>query len=124
MDVYFPRPASGSGRWRFFSILVAIMALSTWWTSSDKIPRNDYARRTKEVMSKVPLIDGHNDMPYLIRVELKNHIYDSRFTFRQGLLSPTDLVKLKIGGVGGQFWSAYVPCVNLDDNFNVPTVSR
>lgn len=77
---------------------------------------------TKHVRSTTPLIDGHNDMPYLIRIELKNHIYDNRFPFEEGLLSPTDLVKLRTGRFGGQFWSAYIPCVDdIGEEFDTPT---
>jgi membrane dipeptidase len=35
-------------------------------------------------MKTTPLIDGHNDLPYLLRLELKNKIYDSKFDFKQG----------------------------------------
>jgi hypothetical protein len=73
-----------------------------------------------------PLIDGHNDLPYLLRLELKNKIYDSKFYFKQGgilflsnsktqlltilqgLASHTDLARLKEGRIGGQFWSVFV----------------
>lgn len=99
-----------------------MLSLGYLFGPGPSIAPTDYAARTKHVMSTTPLIDGHNDMPALIRVELKNHIYDKRFTFREGLLSTTDLVKLRMGRVGGQFWSAFVPCVDVGDDFNVPTV--
>lgn len=106
-----------------FSVLLLALSLGYLRRPQPGIPQTDYAARTRNVMSTTPLIDGHNDMPALIRVELKNHIYDKRFTFREGLLSTTDLVKLRTGRVGGQFWSAFVPCVDeMADDFNVPTV--
>jgi hypothetical protein len=106
-----------------FGALIFVLSVGYFFKSQPGIPQTDYAARTRHVMSTTPLIDGHNDMPALIRVELKNHIYDKRFTFREGLLSTTDLVKLRTGRVGGQFWSAFVPCVNeMADDFNVPTV--
>lgn len=53
------------------------------------------------------LIDGHNDLPYQFR-------YRNDFSFRtfdiaraQPLLH-TDIPRLKKGGVGAQFWAAYV----------------
>src|SRR5437899_6785597 len=53
------------------------------------------------------LIDGHNDLPW----QFRNH---ADFSFRrfdiakpQPLLH-TDIERLKKGGVGAQFWSAYV----------------
>ena len=52
------------------------------------------------------VIDGHNDLPMQLR---------ARFGYRvEGLDEPrpelhTDLPRLRAGGVGGQFWSVYVP---------------
>ncbi|KAJ9219520.1 hypothetical protein DTO271D3_748 [Paecilomyces variotii] len=64
--------------------------------------------RTRHILSTTPLIDGHNDLPYLMREQLRNKIYGS--SFRDGLLSHTDIAKLRKGLMGGQFWSVYVPC--------------
>jgi hypothetical protein len=124
MDTHFPwRPNLGRGL-EFLGAMLFVLSLGYLFRPDPSIAPTDYAARTKHIMSTIPLIDGHNDMPYLIRIELKNHIYDKRFTFKEGLLSPTDLVKLRTGGVGGQFWSAFVPCVDdVTDDFNIPTVS-
>jgi membrane dipeptidase len=54
----------------------------------------------------MPVIDGHNDLPLQLR---------ARYGYRvEGLDRPrpelhTDLPRLRAGGVGGQFWSVYVP---------------
>lgn len=92
------------------------------------IDLTDYAARTKHVLSTTPLIDGHNDLPYLIRSELKHQIYNEKFTFNTGLLSNTDRKKLRDGMVGGQFWSAYIHCpkdssTKKDVPLEDPTVS-
>ncbi|KIY63813.1 hypothetical protein CYLTODRAFT_402639 [Cylindrobasidium torrendii FP15055 ss-10] len=80
----------------------------------------DYAARTRRLLANYPLVDGHNDLVYLIRVELKNQVYDTeRFTLGQGLLSHTDIPKLRKGQVGGQFWSLYIPCTDKTE-FNEP----
>jgi membrane dipeptidase len=79
-------------------------------SAESTIDPTDYAARTKHVLSTTPLIDGHNDLPYLIRTELKHQIYNERFTFNTGLLSNTDRKKLRDGMVGGQFWSSYIHC--------------
>ncbi|KAH8881098.1 dipeptidyl aminopeptidase [Thozetella sp. PMI_491] len=79
----------------------------------------DYTARVDHILSTTPLIDGHNDLPYLIRLEVQNKIYDnSTFNFREGLASHTDLERMKQGRVGGQFWSVFVECPEqgaLDD---------
>ncbi len=62
----------------------------------------------RELLSRVPLVDGHNDLAWEIR---------ERFGMDPGradLASPvagfhTDLHRLRQGGVGAQFWSVYVP---------------
>ena len=124
MDSHFPRRRTPGSTIRLLGVLVCVLSMGFFCGTNRSIAPGDYVSRTKHVMSSTPLIDGHNDMPYLIRIELRNHIYDKRFTFREGLLSPTDLIKLRTGGVGGQFWSAYMPCDDrVADNFHTPTVS-
>ena len=65
--------------------------------------------RVRRVLEQVPLIDGHNDLPGAVRDVITADgdvaVYDLR-TPREG---DTDLARLRAGGVGGQFWSVYVP---------------
>ncbi len=59
------------------------------------------------------LVDGHNDLPWQFRTK-------SDFSFRQIDISRpqkrihTDIPRLKQGGVGAQFWAAYVPVERKD----------
>jgi membrane dipeptidase len=54
------------------------------------------------------IIDGHNDLAWAMR-ELNGYDLDAyRLDERQDK-TRTDLVRLAEGGVGGQFWSVYVP---------------
>ncbi|MEW5883565.1 MAG: membrane dipeptidase [Armatimonadota bacterium] len=55
-----------------------------------------------------PLIDGHNDLPWAMRDRVN---YDmSRWDIAQRHEEgQTDIPRLKDGGLGGQFWSVYVP---------------
>lgn len=64
-----------------------------------------------ELLRKAPLIDGHNDVPWQYRERVKNHVEALDFRDTQSLDPPmhTDLGRLRHGGVGGQFWSVYVP---------------
>jgi membrane dipeptidase len=94
-------------------ILLASVLINPWTAPQDApapIDPTDYAARTKHVLSTTPLIDGHNDLPYLIRNELKHQIYNEKFTFNTGLLSNTDRQKVRDGMLGGQFWSCYIHC--------------
>ncbi|KDR20311.1 Dipeptidase 3 [Zootermopsis nevadensis] len=72
----------------------------------------------KRILQEVPLVDGHNDLPWNIRKFLHNQLHDFHFSedlrqqepWSQSVWSHTDLHRLKQGMVGAQFWSAYVPC--------------
>lgn len=64
------------------------------------------------ILRQVPLIDGHNDLPWELRQRVQNHI--SRIDLRQdqSALQPplhTDIPRLRQGKIGAQFWSVYVP---------------
>ncbi|TMW49910.1 hypothetical protein DOY81_005010, partial [Sarcophaga bullata] len=75
-------------------------------------------QRVKNVLKEVPLIDGHNDLPWNIRKFLKNQLKDFHFAgdlrqiqpWANSAWSHTDLRRLKEGMVSAQFWSAYAPC--------------
>ena len=74
----------------------------------DQIDPTDYAARTKRILRTTPLIDGHNDFPFLLRQQLRSKIYEHDFlTTRLG--SHTDFEKMRQGMMGGQFWSVFVP---------------
>ena len=68
----------------------------------------DPIERARALHKRFPLIDGHNDLPWALRQK-----YD-RDLSRIDLAQPqpqlmTDILRLREGGVGGQFWSVYVP---------------
>ncbi|XP_017876335.1 dipeptidase 1-like [Ceratina calcarata] len=72
----------------------------------------------RQVLTEVPLIDGHNDLPWNIRNFVHNQLAEFDFDkdlrqvapWSKSAWSQTDLVRLRQGMVGGQFWAAYVPC--------------
>lgn len=78
--------------------------------------------RVKNILTSTPLIDGHNDLPILLRAIYGNHIYNESFRdpFENGK-SPghVDLVRLREGLNGGAFWSVYWPCPNKMLDFEV-----
>ncbi len=61
-----------------------------------------------KIHAEMPVFDGHNDLPWALRT--KNDLSFKTFdlTKNQPELH-TDLPRMKKGGVGAQFWSAYVP---------------
>ena len=68
--------------------------------------------RARKLLDEVPLIDGHNDLPWELRQRVKNHLEKIDLQGDTSQLDPpmhTDIPRLRRGGVGGQFWSVYVP---------------
>ncbi|SER22835.1 dipeptidase [Microlunatus flavus] len=54
------------------------------------------------------VVDGHNDLPWALRPG--GYDFDAVDVARSQPQLHTDLPRLRTGGVGGQFWSVYVPC--------------
>lgn len=65
----------------------------------------------RQILREVPLIDGHNDVPWEYRQHSNdfNAIDLAKDTSGAPLRMATDIPRLRAGGVGGQFWSVYVP---------------
>ena len=55
------------------------------------------------------LIDGHNDYPWALREHDPARDLDRLDISKPQPSIMTDIARLKAGGVGGQFWSVYVP---------------
>ncbi|XP_053410126.1 dipeptidase 3-like [Nycticebus coucang] len=64
------------------------------------------------LMRNFLLVDGHNDLPLVLRQLFQNRLQDVNLgNFSRG---QTSLDRLRDGLVGAQFWSAYVPCQAQD----------
>ncbi|MDR1393297.1 MAG: dipeptidase [Bifidobacteriaceae bacterium] len=75
----------------------------------------------RQALSEFPVFDGHNDLPAALRAKAGYSV--------AGLdqLTPrfqTDLVRLRRGGVGAQFWSAWVPSSLPGDEAVVATLEQ
>lgn len=71
---------------------------------------SDALAHARALLDRVPLIDGHNDLPWVIRCDpaLKGDVVAARLDEnRQG--RDTDIPRLRAGGVAAQFWAAFVP---------------
>ena len=71
----------------------------------------DDLQRARAVLSKTPVIDGHNDVPWGVREKLNSKIggfaFD-RLPDDQRSDWHTDIERMRDGRVGGQFWSVYI----------------
>lgn len=97
----------------FASTLLSVCMVTT--LSSQRSSAADKAdSRIAEVrhwLRTVPLIDGHNDVPWQYR-KRSNDLAAVDFRGDTSRLRPpwtTDIPRLRAGGVGAQFWSVYVP---------------
>ena len=64
--------------------------------------------RIARLLAHEPVIDGHNDLPWEARA-LADYDWDLLDLADTGTRTQTDLPRLRLGGVGAQFWSVYVP---------------
>jgi len=65
--------------------------------------------KARKLLRKNILIDGHNDLPWAVRKWEKAPRDVDAYDIRKPAPGQTDLQRLKDGGVGGQFWSVYIP---------------
>jgi membrane dipeptidase len=66
-------------------------------------------KHARKLLKQTILIDGHNDLPWAIR-DVKDHPLDvEAYDLRHTTSGQTDISRLRAGGVGGQFWSVFIP---------------
>ncbi|WGW12997.1 dipeptidase [Saxibacter everestensis] len=73
------------------------------------------------LLDATPLIDGHNDLPAALREKAGYSV--ARLDVERPELH-TDIVKLRQGKVGGQFWSVWVPSDISEDAAVVATLEQ
>lgn len=79
--------------------------------------------RVAEILRRHPVLDGHNDLPWAVR-NLVDYDLD-RLKLETGeARTHTDFPRLRRGGVGGQFWSVYVPAELTGDDAVVATLEQ
>lgn len=66
------------------------------------------SRRAAEIHARAIVVDGHNDLPWRLRTEFASSFaeFDLASCHEDG---HTDIPRLREGGVGAQFFAAYVP---------------
>ncbi len=71
----------------------------------------------REILGEHPVFDGHNDLPWEIRMQDGAPMDVDAYDLRKRTPGQTDLERLRQGGVGAQFWSVYVPGEYADSGF-------
>lgn len=92
-------------------VATVLIAMNVASLSAAEAP-DRYLREVRQLLKQVPLIDGHNDVPWQYRERTSNDFSALDLAHDTTGLKPamhTDIPRLRAGGVGGQFWSVYVP---------------
>ena len=84
-----------------FALLTAACA-----PAEEPLPE-DPVERARALHAKVPLIDGHNDLPWQYRNKANRDVWAMDINESQPELH-TDIPRLREGMLGAQFWSVYV----------------
>ncbi len=92
---------------RMAVVVLALGVLASW-----RLDAQDYRAQALRILRTTPLIDGHNDIPDAIRE--RGGLDSVDFSVVQPRLM-TDIPKLRAGGVGAQFWAAYVPVTTIHE---------
>lgn len=95
-----------------FAALLLPLALIPMHAQQTPDPNLDHAKR---LLREAPVIDGHNDYPWAVHEKAAGDLSKLDITKPQPSLM-TDIPRLTAGGVGGQFWSVYVPSPAPTDN--------
>lgn len=93
------------------AILLSAIATAAWSAAPllAQAPTDSTALvHAREIMRSIPLIDGHNDLPYELRQKAGGDLDSLDIAVRQDSLM-TDIPRLREGLVGAQFFVAYVP---------------
>jgi len=88
------------------TLLLACAALALWQSANSQ--DDDAAlKRAASILQSAPIVDGHNDLPWVIREKFGGDVEGYDISVRAQY--DTDLPRLREGMVGTQFWSVYVP---------------
>lgn len=91
-------------------LLGSLFCLSLMTTVSAQETSSAEYRKAVEILERVPLIDGHNDIPWQYDTRFDHKLSGMDFHDTSTIEPPvhTDILRLREGRVGGQFWSVYV----------------
>lgn len=99
-------------------IAACILALATVTAGQLEAQQADRnLERAIRILQSAPLVDGHNDLPWAIREHVVRPRDVEAYDLRVPTSGHTDLDRLRLGMVGGQFWSVYVPGEVADSGY-------
>jgi membrane dipeptidase len=95
----------------FFRTLVSLSLIMTAMAKAASDSTDQHLAEVRKILKEVPLIDGHNDVPWQYRKRSNDFTAINLREDTRKLKNPmvTDIPRLREGGFGGQFWSVYIP---------------
>src|SRR4051794_36017158 len=63
----------------------------------------------RDLLERLPLVDGHNDLPYVIWAGATKGDVAAYDPGRVHQDHDTDIPRMREGGVSAQFWAAFIP---------------
>jgi membrane dipeptidase len=88
------------------ALLAGLLIVSISAARADEDPA---VTRARKLLQSTILVDGHNDLPWAIRTSKTAPRDVKAYDLRKPTPGQTDFARLKLGGVGAQFWSVYIP---------------
>ena len=107
MRLFLQKPRQGAsdvGSW----VAILWISVSVGFAACGATAQEELDVRARALHQQVPLIDGHNDYPWLVRENAAGDLSLLDIAVPKPALM-TDIPRLRQGGVGGIFWSVYVP---------------
>ncbi len=99
---------------RFAGLAVALATLTI--TACTTAPAQSVAHTddphlavARQVLSTTPLVDGHNDLPWVIRRYSDGPFDVHAYDLRSRTPGHTDIPRMREGLVGAKFWSVWIP---------------
>ena len=94
---------------RFLGVVSVAIVLNVSTAAETQGSGDEALGQAQEFLRKHPLIDGHNDLPSVIRESGIPPRDVEAYDLNRRAPGDTDIGRLREGGVGGQFWSVWIP---------------
>ncbi len=91
------------------ALVLALVTASSVAPAAHAQPEDRALVHARDLLKGAILIDGHNDLPWAIRTSKTKPRDVIAYDLRLKTTGDTDFARLAAGGLGGQFWSVYIP---------------
>ena len=108
-DYSMHRPRCATRKALTPALLFVFFAFAAGFAHCDAHADDAMLQEARKFLKRHPLVDGHNDLPHVIREKGKPPRDVAAYDLRGRTAGDTDIGRLREGGVGGQFWSVWIP---------------